>query len=48
MKTQDVLDFWFGQPPSNWFRKNPAFDGEIRERFGFYFERFPQVRIEVE
>lgn len=38
MKAQDVLDFWFGQPPSNWFRKNPAFDGEIRERFGATIE----------
>ncbi|HET7400306.1 MAG TPA: DUF924 family protein [Usitatibacter sp.] len=33
-----VLDFWFGRPrgPSRpeWFRKDPAFDEEIRTRFG--------------
>jgi uncharacterized protein (DUF924 family) len=36
-----VLDFWFGQPGSaeygrsrsDWFRKNQAFDAEIRSRF---------------
>lgn len=33
-----VLDFWFGREPlatrDAWFRKNPAFDDEIRTRFG--------------
>jgi uncharacterized protein (DUF924 family) len=33
-----ILDFWFGPPPHAardvWFRKNPAFDAEIRDRFG--------------
>ena len=33
-----VLDFWFGQPrgPSRpeWFRKDAAFDEEVRARFG--------------
>ena len=33
-----VLDFWFGPPPlsarAEWFRKDPAFDAAIRERFG--------------
>ncbi|MGC1816474.1 MAG: DUF924 family protein, partial [Casimicrobiaceae bacterium] len=34
----EVLDFWF--PPDvsgerrEWFQKDPAFDREIRERFG--------------
>ena len=41
--TQDsILDFWFGRPGSAqygqergvWFRKIPAFDAEIRDRFG--------------
>ena len=41
--TQDsILDFWFGRPDSaeygqsrsEWFRKDPAFDAEIRARFG--------------
>jgi uncharacterized protein (DUF924 family) len=37
----DILHFWFGQPGSairgtfreEWFRKDPAFDGEIRRHF---------------
>ena len=37
-----VLDFWFGAPQSpgygaerdEWFRKDPAFDSELRARFG--------------
>jgi uncharacterized protein (DUF924 family) len=34
MTAQDVLDFWFNQPPANWFRKNADFDTEVRTRFG--------------
>jgi uncharacterized protein (DUF924 family) len=42
MTAQDVLDFWFlppaapgyGKPRPEWFRKDPAFDAQIRERFG--------------
>ena len=42
MKAQDVLDFWFGapgspgygEPRSEWFRKDERFDDEIRARFG--------------
>jgi len=35
----DVLGFWFGDPPVTepreaWFRKDAAFDTQIRERFG--------------
>ena len=35
----EVLAFWFGQPPTEhpraeWFRKDPAFDERIRQRFG--------------
>lgn len=34
-----VLGFWFGDPPATepraeWFRKDAAFDAQIRERFG--------------
>jgi len=35
---QEILEFWFGEPPRiervEWFRKDPAFDATIRERFG--------------
>ena len=34
----DILDFWFGPPPhvvrDCWFRKDPAFDTAIAQRFG--------------
>lgn len=38
----EILDFWFGRPGTPdygnerdvWFRKNPAFDAEIRSGFG--------------
>ena len=35
----EILAFWFGAPPGNtardaWFRKDAAFDAEIRRRFG--------------
>ena len=38
-QAQAVIDFWFGVPPSTepraaWFKKDAAFDGEIRSRFG--------------
>ena len=46
-EAQAVLDFWFGAPGSpeagtlrpEWWRKDPAFDGEIRRRFGALLER---------
>lgn len=42
MTPAEVLDFWFGAPGSaergrarpEWFRKDPASDSRIRERFG--------------
>jgi uncharacterized protein (DUF924 family) len=38
----EVLDFWFGPAPHAerdvWFRKDPAFDAEIRSRFGAAIE----------
>jgi uncharacterized protein (DUF924 family) len=43
----EILDFWFGPPASprygesraEWFRKDPAFDAEIRMRFGAAIEQ---------
>jgi uncharacterized protein (DUF924 family) len=42
MRSQEVLDFWFGAPGSDsagkqrreWFIKSEAFDEQIRQRFG--------------
>jgi uncharacterized protein (DUF924 family) len=44
---QQVLDFWFGRPGDaeyhrpreQWFRKDDAFDAQIRDRFGALIER---------
>ena len=41
-RAAEVLDFWFGPPDAQgqlttreaWFRKDPAFDAAIRDRFG--------------
>ncbi len=41
-RADEVLDFWFGRPDEThhlrtrpeWFRKDPAFDAAIHERFG--------------
>jgi uncharacterized protein (DUF924 family) len=36
-RAREVLDFWFGAdatPRAEWFRKDAAFDAQIRERFG--------------
>ncbi len=43
----EVLEFWFGTPEaadteavtSRWFRKDPAFDREIEQRFGALMEQ---------
>ena len=43
---EEILEFWFGQPGiagygsarDEWFRKDPAFDAVIRERFGAAIE----------
>jgi len=32
-KATEVLHFWFGEHPKDWFVKNPAFDTQIRSRF---------------
>lgn len=45
-KPDEVLDFWFGrpgeahylQPREQWFRKDPAFDALIAQRFGALIE----------
>jgi uncharacterized protein (DUF924 family) len=47
MKSQEVLDFWFGAPGSGqagkprreWFVKSDAFDEQIRQRFGAAIEQ---------
>jgi uncharacterized protein (DUF924 family) len=45
---RDVLDFWFGdglQSRPEWFRKDPAFDAQIRDRFGSLID--PALRGEL-
>ena len=43
----DILEFWFGRPEDDrfgelrdkWFKKEPAFDAEIRQRFLAIYQR---------
>lgn len=36
----DLLHFWFEEcQPAQWFRKDPVFDQQVRERFGALCER---------
>jgi uncharacterized protein (DUF924 family) len=52
---QEVLDFWFGVPGSpthgtrrpEWWRKDPAFDAEVRTRFGALIERALRGELEA-
>ena len=32
-QVHDILDFWFSQSPERWWKVDPAFDDEIRNRF---------------
>ena len=49
----EVLEFWFGKaralgsPRIEWFRKDPAFDKEIRTRFGALHERAARRELEA-
>jgi uncharacterized protein (DUF924 family) len=46
----DVLEFWFGAKPgpqrAEWFRKDAAFDAQIRERFGELHESASKRELE--
>jgi uncharacterized protein (DUF924 family) len=33
-RIDEVIEFWFGITPEKWFAKDPAFDDEIRQKFG--------------
>ena len=33
MRADEVLNFWFDRDRKHWFKKNPGFDEEIRQRF---------------
>ena len=53
-EAQAVLDFWFGAPGSathgtqrpEWWKKDPAFDAEVRARFGPLVERALRGELE--
>jgi len=50
---QEVLDFWFGTGDARgkarieWYRKNPAFDEEIRRRFGALLDAAARRELEA-
>ncbi len=39
MEAAEVLEFWFGADRKRWFRKDEAFDAEIRLRFLALYEK---------
>src|SRR5687767_1644883 len=47
---REVLEFWFGAEPgpqrAEWFRKDAAFDAQIRERFGELHEAASKRELE--
>jgi uncharacterized protein (DUF924 family) len=53
MTYEEVLEFWFGPLDARgtsrpqWFRKDPAFDAEIRERFGELHGRASRRELEA-
>jgi uncharacterized protein (DUF924 family) len=42
----DVVRFWFGQPDEKWWKADPAFDEEVRDRFRRLWEQKRQLPIE--
>jgi len=53
MDPHTVLEFWFGAPDvdpdaqsAKWFKKDPAFDAEVRERFSSFHERIAAGELE--
>lgn len=43
---RDVLTYWFGLQPEQWWRSEPEVDEEIRERFLQTYERKRQLPVE--
>lgn len=40
MTPTDVLDYWFEElTPADWFKKDPALDQDMRDRFGAIYEQ---------
>jgi uncharacterized protein (DUF924 family) len=49
---REILEFWFGtgtlgSPRMEWFRKDPAFDAQIRDRFGELHGRASRGELEA-
>ena len=42
----DVLKFWFGQQPEQWWQAKPEFDDEIRRRFLELWEQKRQLPVD--
>lgn len=37
-QVSDILDFWFAQSPERWWKVDPAFDHEVRDRYLILWE----------
>ena len=42
----NVVRFWFGQPDEKWWKADPAFDEEIRDRFITLWEEKRQLPVD--
>ena len=42
----DVLTYWFGLTPEDWWRSGPAIDAEIRDRFLQLWERKRELPVD--
>lgn len=46
VSSDEIIEFWFSEPVSKlWFRSTPAFDNELRERFGEVYEQAAQGEL---
>ena len=41
----DVVRFWFGQPDEKWWKVDPAFDDDTRERFAHLWKEQRQLPV---
>ena len=42
---KEVLDFWFSKGWEDWWKRNDALDGEIRDRFGILWARMARREV---
>jgi uncharacterized protein (DUF924 family) len=46
-RVEEVIGFWFGLKPEQWWRSDPELDSEVRERFGPLWEEARQWPVDA-